>query len=211
MTAENTFQALKTGIPYTPRQMSRAIYRCLCEGQVREQCYGEDQEGNSVEIQWSESHSEWQIINHYANGQTSVNYDHFWEESFVNWDPAMLLAICENLDLTEELDEELAQQIQSPFPFPLTEDIRDAFQAHLDYISAGQTWLVRNDPEGQQEQRLIEDLQDAIRDAAQQHFGDDEDAEQEFEDEMELDESFSGRWYDELYHQLAQAELQDHA
>jgi hypothetical protein len=109
-TAENTMHALRTGIPYTPEQMSMAIYQCLCGSQIRDQAYGEDDQGNSVEIQWSESHCEWQIINHYANGQVSVCYDHFCEGSFANWDPVMLLDLCDNLDLIEDLDELLTEE-----------------------------------------------------------------------------------------------------
>lgn len=90
------------------------------------------------------------------------------------------------------------------FPFPITEEIRRAYQAHCDYISAGEKWLVRNDPKGQNEQVLIEEIQTAIRRAAQDHFGLDEDAEYEFYDEFEILDLGSGVWYE-----IILAELED--
>lgn len=89
------------------------------------------------------------------------------------------------------------------FPFPITEEIREAYQAHCDYISAGQKWLIRNDPEGRNEQVLLEEIQTAIRNAAQDHFGDDEDAEYEFYDEFGVDQLGSGVWYE-----IIEAELE---
>jgi len=88
------------------------------------------------------------------------------------------------------------------FPFTITQEIRDAYQAHIDYISAGTDWLIRNDPEAQQEQVLIEAIQTAIQDSAEQHFGDDEDSLEEFLDEFEVTE-YQGCWYD-----IVEAELE---
>lgn len=82
------------------------------------------------------------------------------------------------------------------FPFPLTDQILDAYQAHVAYISAGQKWLLRNDPEGHHEQVLLEAIQTAIKQAAQAHFGDDEDAEYDFYDEFEMDSLGNGPWYE---------------
>ena len=93
--------------PYTAEHMSQAIYQCLCDSQIREQCYGEDAEGNSTEIQWSASHESWQIIQHFTNGQMSVSYDHFSERSFQHWDPVLLYDLCDNLDLLDDLQEQL--------------------------------------------------------------------------------------------------------
>lgn len=88
------------------------------------------------------------------------------------------------------------------FPFPITQAIRDAYQAHVDYVSAGQKWLVRNDPEGENEQILLEAIQTAIQTAAQEHFGDDEDAEYEFYDKFGVEE-LQGVWYE-----IIEAELE---
>lgn len=90
------------------------------------------------------------------------------------------------------------------FPFTLTEQIRDAYFAHADYVSAGQRWLLRNDPEGQHERLLLDLLRTAIEQAAQEHFGDDERAYWDFWDEFLLDE-YTGDWYDELESRLEAA------
>lgn len=91
------------------------------------------------------------------------------------------------------------------FPFAITEEIRDAYQAHCDYISAGPNWLVKNDPEGQNEQVLIEAIQTAVQKAAQEHFGDDEDAEYDFYEEFDVDNTNSGEWYDIIAEELEAA------
>ena len=83
------------------------------------------------------------------------------------------------------------------FPFAITQDIQDAYQAHQDYTSAGQAWLVRNDPEGQNEQVLLEEIITQIQSAAQEHFGDDEDAYWQFHDEWQLDAT-GGEWFEVL-------------
>ena len=88
------------------------------------------------------------------------------------------------------------------FPFAITQEMRDAYQEHAEYISAGSKWLLRNDPKGQNEQALIEQIQTAIQDAAQAHFGDDEDAEYAFYDEFGVDE-LQGVWYE-----IIEAELE---
>ena len=62
------------------------------------------------------------------------------------------------------------------FPFAITQQIQDAYQAHQAYISAGTAWLIRNDPDAQEEQVLLEEIVTQIESAAQEHFGDDEDA-----------------------------------
>jgi hypothetical protein len=82
------------------------------------------------------------------------------------------------------------------FPFAITPDIREAYQAHQDYISAGQRWLLRNDPDGQNEQVLLEEIITQIEHAAAAHFGDDEDAYWQFHDAVGLDQMSSGDWYD---------------
>ena len=81
------------------------------------------------------------------------------------------------------------------FPFAITEQIRDAYQAHADYISAGQRWLLRNDPDGQAEQVLLEEIITQIETAAQAHFGHDEDAYWQFHDEWRLGET-GGEWFE---------------
>ena len=82
------------------------------------------------------------------------------------------------------------------FPFTITQEIRDTLQAHIDYVSAGQKWLLKNDPDSYNEQALLEEIQDAVRQAAELHFGDDEDALEEFYDEIGLDQIGGGDWYD---------------
>lgn len=90
---------------YTPERMSEAIYDCLCEGQVRESAYGEDNDDNSVAIEWSPGHQEWQIIWRWNTGECRVEYDHFYEGSFEDWDPLLLLSLCDDLDLIDSLQE----------------------------------------------------------------------------------------------------------
>ena len=92
------------------------------------------------------------------------------------------------------------------FPFKITEQILDAYQAHCDYISAGQKWLLRNDPEGQNEQQLLEEIISEIESVAEDHFGDDEDAYWEFHDEVGLDQTHGGEWYDIIETEVETAE-----
>ena len=89
---------------FSAKQMSQAIYDYLCDSQIGEHAYGEDGAGNSMEITWSAAHEEWQVINRFADGSTDIYYDSFWEESFANEDPKLLLDMCERLDLIEELE-----------------------------------------------------------------------------------------------------------
>jgi len=91
------------------------------------------------------------------------------------------------------------------FPFAITQQIQDAYQAHQAYISAGTAWLIRNDPDGQEEQVLLEEIVTQIESAAQEHFGDDEDAYWEFHDEWRLGET-SGEWFEVLETQEEAAE-----
>jgi hypothetical protein len=83
------------------------------------------------------------------------------------------------------------------FPFAITQEIRDAYEGHQAYCSAGQAWLIRNDPEGQNEQELLEEISTQIQSAAEQHFGDDEDAYWEFYDEWRLGAT-GGKWFEVL-------------
>lgn len=106
MNADNTFAAIKTGIPYTAEQMSTAIYRCLCDSQITDYAYGEDSDGNSLEIHWHSKFEQWQMI-YRQNGQVSINYDSLHEHSLVWEEPSLLLSLCENLDLVDELQDEL--------------------------------------------------------------------------------------------------------
>ena len=84
------------------------------------------------------------------------------------------------------------------FPFNITEQIIDAYQAHQDYISKGQKWLIRNDPEGQTEQVLLEEIITMIQSAAEDYFGDDEDECYQFYDEVGLEDISGGEWYDAI-------------
>lgn len=90
------------------------------------------------------------------------------------------------------------------FPFPITEEIRNAYQAHVDYVSAGQKWLLKNDPDAYNEQVLLEAIQTAITDAAEEHFGDDLEALEVFLDEIEIT-GYTGGWYDILEAELESA------
>lgn len=90
------------------------------------------------------------------------------------------------------------------YPFTLTEEIIDAYQAHVDYTSAGAAWLYKNDRDGQNEMVLIEEIQTAIMEAAEEHFGDDEDALDDFIDLFEVEDS-RGCWYDVIAEQLETA------
>lgn len=87
------------------------------------------------------------------------------------------------------------------FPFKITEQILDAYQAHQAYTSAGQKWLLRNDPECQNEVALLEEIVTQIEAAAREHFGQDEDGDDtdayyEFCDDVGLAQVTSGEWYD---------------
>ena len=90
------------------------------------------------------------------------------------------------------------------FPFAITEEIQLAYQAHTDYTSDSD-WLVENDPDGQAEQALIESIQSALLQAAQDHFSDDELAESDFCSEFEVLNTTSGVWYDIIAEQLETA------
>jgi hypothetical protein len=109
MNAQNTFAAVKTGIPYTAEQMSLAIYRSLCDSQVYDYAYGEDKDGNSLEIHWHNRYEQWQMI-YRVNGQPMINYDGLHETSLVHEEPSLLLSLCESLDLVDELKEQMEEE-----------------------------------------------------------------------------------------------------
>lgn len=104
-TAENTFAALSTGIPYTREQMSKAIYDALCGYQSHEYATGETQE-ETLEISWHAGREQWQFVRMEA-GVRSIHYKGMWEGSLVGEDPDLLYSMCENLDLIDELQDEL--------------------------------------------------------------------------------------------------------
>jgi hypothetical protein len=58
----------------TRQQQEKVILDYLCESQIGDRVYGEDEAGNSTEIQWLESRSEWQIID-IQNGETEISYE----------------------------------------------------------------------------------------------------------------------------------------
>jgi hypothetical protein len=91
------------------------------------------------------------------------------------------------------------------FPFSITPEIQAAYQAHIDYISAGEAWLLKNDPDAYNEQVLLEHIQTSIENAAYEHFGDDDDLVCEFLDEFEVQE-YQGVWYELLESELEAAE-----
>jgi len=91
-------------VPFTTKQMSQVLYDYLCDSQIGDHAYGEDGKGNSMEIAWSSSHEEWQVINRFACGTTNIHYDGFWEESWVNEDLEMLYDMCQRLNLIDELE-----------------------------------------------------------------------------------------------------------
>ena len=92
-------------VPFAAQQMSEALYRYLCDYQLGEHAYGEDGRGNSMEIRWSASHEEWQIINRFADGTTDTYYDHFHEDSWKYEDPRLLWDMCGRCNLIEDLEE----------------------------------------------------------------------------------------------------------
>ena len=108
MNSQNTFAAIKTGIPYTAEQMSLAIYQALCDYQSSDYAYGEDSAGNSLEIHWHNGFEQWQMI-YRENGQPIINYDGLHETSLVDEEPSLLLSLCESLDLIDELQEQLEE------------------------------------------------------------------------------------------------------
>ena len=109
MSSQNTFAAIKTGIPYTAEQMSRAIYQALCDSQISDYAYGEDSEGNSLEIHWHSKFEQWQLITR-ENGQPMINYDSLHETSLIWEEPSLLLSLCESLDLVDELQDILEEE-----------------------------------------------------------------------------------------------------
>jgi hypothetical protein len=109
MKSQNTFAAIKTGIPYTAEQMSKAIHQAMCERQMADYAYGEDANGNSLEIHWHNTHESWQLISR-VNGQPTVNYDLLHETSLEWEEPSLLLSLCEHLDIVDELQQELEEE-----------------------------------------------------------------------------------------------------
>lgn len=99
----------KSAIHISNKQMSKALYDYLCDGQVGEHAYGEDAEGNSVEIMWSQAHEEFQIINRY-DGKTDIYYDHFCENYWEDEDTILLRDMCERLGLIDEIIERLEEE-----------------------------------------------------------------------------------------------------
>lgn len=80
------------------------------------------------------------------------------------------------------------------FPFTITEEIRHAWQEYQNYISAGSQWLQTYDSSGEQTQLRLDAIQQALHAAAEQHFGNDEDAYDEFSE----DYSTTDDWFDIL-------------
>ena len=89
------------------------------------------------------------------------------------------------------------------FPFPITQHIRDAYDDHQAYCSAGQAWLIRNDPEGQNEEQLIQAILDLLEEQAELYFGEDEDAYDQFREEHFTE---TGIWWEMLEEGLETAE-----
>jgi hypothetical protein len=96
-------------IEISNKLLSEALYDYLCDSQRGEHAYGEDSKGNSMEIMWSSSHEEFQIINRY-NGKTDITYDTFWEGEWEDEDPVLLRDMCERLGLIEEIIERLEEE-----------------------------------------------------------------------------------------------------
>lgn len=99
----------KQEIQISNQRLSKALYDYLCDSQIGEYAYGEDAEGNSLEIMWSPSHEEFQIISRY-DGKTDIYYDHFYEGSWEDEDPVLLRDICERLGLIEDILDELEDE-----------------------------------------------------------------------------------------------------
>ena len=108
-TAENTWAALNTGIPFTTEQMSQAIYDCLCEYHTHDYVYGEYQQ-HSLEITWHLHHKHWQLI-HRHNGQPRINYDQLHAGSLIFEEPALLFDMCENLGIVDQLKQDLEDEL----------------------------------------------------------------------------------------------------
>lgn len=99
-------------IQFSTEQMSRALYDYLCNHQLGDHAYGEDVNGNSVEITWSAAHQEWQVINRY-DGQTDIYYDGFHEGSWEDEDPVLLRDMCDRLGLIDELTENFLEELEA--------------------------------------------------------------------------------------------------
>jgi hypothetical protein len=68
----------------TREQKEQLILDYLCESQIGDSVFGKDEAGNSTEIQWLESRSEWQIID-IQNGETEISYESGDCSSAVGW------------------------------------------------------------------------------------------------------------------------------
>ena len=107
-TAENTFAALTTGLPYTAAQMSKAIYNALANWQTHTWAGGDTQD-ESLEISWHEGHQEWQFVR-MVRGVRTIEYDQLYESALADEDPELLYSLCDSLDLLEDLQAELEDQ-----------------------------------------------------------------------------------------------------
>jgi len=92
----------------TRQQQEKVILDYLCESQIGDRVYGEDEAGNSTEIQWLESRSEWQIID-IQNGETDISYETGDCSTAVAWlNDGVLASMIENNPFIKGLiDEEL--------------------------------------------------------------------------------------------------------
>ena len=78
----------------------------------------------------------------------------------------------------------------------ISENTVDAFEGHAAFCSAGQAWLIRNDPEAYKEQELIELVKEALKaDFEAAISGLTEDEQDEFSDEFS-DVREDDWWYD---------------
>ena len=93
-----------SAVPFGVEKMSKFIYDVLCNDQSREHAFGQDGPGNSLEINWSHTHEEWQFISR-VDYKTDVEYKGLWEESFVYEDPEILYDIIRNWNMVEDLEE----------------------------------------------------------------------------------------------------------
>lgn len=83
-------------------QLSTRIYEYLCENQTGDYAYGENGHGDSLEIQWSESHKEWQLISRVNGDIVYLDYTHLHENSLADEDRDLLLDMYQRLGMDQQ-------------------------------------------------------------------------------------------------------------
>lgn len=96
----------------TRKQKEQVVLDYLCYAQIGEYAYGEDDDGNSTEIQWIDSRCEWQVIDTY-NGEAVIDYESGGcEKAVAGLDDAILDDMIDNMYSPEELEELIEEAVE---------------------------------------------------------------------------------------------------